>query len=132
MSLSQFIILSIALLIIVGMFIYHFVFNIYEVVFLAKNSIKSASDFSIIAISSIPVNSFGWKIPFRKSKTSFKIEDGENLVTILSNDLFKGKIILKVKNITGKVIISAKSNYAIFPSSFTFNIVSGKIKNDFI
>lgn len=132
MSLCQFIILIFVLLIILSIMIYHFVFNIYEVIFLTESSYKHADDFSMITISSFPVNSFGWKIPLRKSKTLYKIENGEDLISIFSNDKSKGKIILKVKNTTGKIVISAKSCYSIFPSVFTYNIISGKIKNDFI
>lgn len=71
---------------------------------------------SKIKIEVVPVNSFGWKIPFRKSRSEFMIIEGGSLVEILETNSENGFIILRSKGIPGVVEISIKSQYSPFPT----------------
>lgn len=115
--------------IIVGTFImlgvvfsFLYIFNIYEVNYTVKPQSLYADSKSVVTISSKPVNAFGWNAPFRAAPADFKIKEGSDLVEIISLDSRKGILILKSKNKPGKIILSIKSGYALFPSSIEINI----------
>jgi hypothetical protein len=99
-----------------------YVFNIYEVTYIINPQSLRAGSESAVTISSVPVNGFGWRAPFRSAPAEFKIKEGNDLVEILSENTRKGILKLRAKNKPGKVIIYVKSKYALFPSSLEINI----------
>jgi len=105
-------------LILILIFSFLYIFNIYEVNYTVKPQSLFADSKSVITISSKPINAFGWKAPFREAPADFKIKEGKELTDILAEDSRKGILILKAKNKPGKIVIYAKSRYALFPSSF--------------
>ncbi|MEJ2615400.1 MAG: hypothetical protein P8Z35_10600, partial [Ignavibacteriaceae bacterium] len=105
-------------------FSFLYIFNIYEVIYNVTPESLYADSKSIVAVSCIPVNAFGWKTPFRTAPADFKIKDGKDLADIISEDNRKGILILKAKIIPGKIILYAESKYALFPSSIEINIYS--------
>ncbi|MDR3668475.1 MAG: hypothetical protein P4L35_16655 [Ignavibacteriaceae bacterium] len=102
---------------IAGFFIFHYIFNIYEVTFKISPDKLYADNTSTIFIEAVPVNSFGWKTPFRKSHVEFVIIEGNDLIDVLSLDNDGGIIKLKAKDKPGKVSISVKSIYSLLPST---------------
>lgn len=110
-----YIILSI-LLLIAALFIYQYVFGIYEVIYSVDHKKLFADNQSTTTIKVVPVNSFGWKAPFRTSSANFQITEGSELVEIIQLDKENGLISIKAKDKPGKVIIRIKSEHSLLPS----------------
>ena len=110
------------LIILAFIFSFLYIFNIYEVIYNVAPKLLYADSKSVVTVSSIPVNAFGWKTPFRTAPADFKIKEGNDLVEIISEDSKKGILILKAKNNPGKLVLYVKSRYALFPSSIEINI----------
>ena len=110
------------LIILAFIFSFLYIFNIYEVIYNVAPEPLYADSKSIVTVSSVPINAFGWKTPFRTAPADFKIKEGNDLVEIISEDSKEGILILKVKNKPGKIVINVKSRYALFPSSIEINI----------
>ena len=105
---------------IIGILVWFYLFNIYEVKYiLSENSLKSNST-SEIEIVAIPLNSFGSKIPFRNITANFKIIEGDSLVISRKED--RDKLFLKAKQTKGDVIIIASANYGLFPSKIEIEV----------
>lgn len=110
------------LLLIVSLAAYYFVFNIYEVTYKMEPHNLYADNQSLIKITTVPLNSFGRRAPFRHSFTTYEITSGRELIEIILEDRQYGILILKAKNITGKVNVFVKSEHSFLPSSFEINI----------
>ncbi len=132
MNLTYILISILILLSILSISIYHFVFNIYEVVFSVAPDKLYADDISTVKISAVPVNSFGFKPPFRYSDTTFRLEKGGNLVSIIKYNRVKGTVVIKAKDKTGSILVRAKSKHAMFYSSFEIEIYPAVEGNNFI
>jgi hypothetical protein len=76
-----------------------------------------ADNSSTIIIEAIPINSFGWKAPLRKSHAEFKFNEGKDLIDIISIDNDTGILKLKAKDKSGKISISIKSKFSLLPST---------------
>ena len=111
-------------IIVVLIFSFLYIFNIYEVTYTTKPQYLYADSSSTLMISSKPVNAFGRKAPFRNAPAYYEIKDGKGLADILSEDNEKGVLVLKAKNKPGKIVVNARSDYALFPSSLEINILS--------
>lgn len=110
-----YIILSILLLIAI-IFIYQYIFGIYEVTYSVDHRKIFADNQSTATITVVPVNSFGWKAPLRSSPAKFRIVEGADLVEIIQNSPEKGFFSIKAKDKPGKVIIWVKSIHSLLPS----------------
>lgn len=99
-----------------------YVFNVYGDIIIKQPDNIYAEHSSTIKITVIPVNAFGWKIPFRKSNAEFVIIRGESIVEIIEENRPQGFIILHSKGIPGIVEISVKSRFSLFPNLVTFEI----------
>jgi len=104
------------ILLIVSLFVYMYVFNIYEVNISVKPKELFADNQSVVTIHTIPLNSFGARVPFRNVFSDFKINEGENLVTIVRQDNLNGILIIKAKDRTGKVEVIIKTEKSLLPS----------------
>lgn len=93
-----------------------YVLNIYGDVIVKDPENLYADNTSTIIIEAIPINAFGWKIPFRKSWAEFNIIEGENLIDIIQKNDKDGMIILRSRGIPGKVEISVKTKFSLFPN----------------
>jgi hypothetical protein len=102
---------------IIGFGVYHYIFSIYEVVYKVAPAKLYADNSSTLVIEAVPINSFGWKAPFRKSYAEFTVNDGRELIDILSIDNDIGILKLKAKEKPGKVSITIKSRYSLLPST---------------
>ena len=101
---------------ILSLFIYMYVFNIYEVTVSVKPRELFADGKSTVNIEAVPLNSFGKKVPFRYVKTTFQINAGKELVTIVSKDVKRGTMILKAGFSAGKVEVIVKPEKSLLPS----------------
>ena len=96
---------------------FHYIFSIYEVIYKITPDKLYADNSSTIVIEAVPLNSLGWKAPFRKSFSDFTINEGFELIEILSINKENGVIKLKAKDKAGKVSITIKSKYSLLPST---------------
>jgi hypothetical protein len=96
---------------------FHYIFSIYEVIYKITPDKLYADNSSTIVIEAIPVNSLGWKAPFRKSYSSFTIIEGNDLVQIISLNNEQGILKLKARDKAGKVSVTIISKYSLLPST---------------
>ena len=119
---NKILIISILLIIITAIFLSMYVLNIYGDIIVKYPENLYADHTSTIKIEAVPINAFGWKIPFRKSRAEFDIIEGENLVDVIQKNEKDGLIILRAKGIPGKVEISVKTKFSLFPNLVTVEI----------
>ena len=105
------------LILIAGFSLCHYLFSIYEVTYKITPDKLYADNTSTLVIEVIPLNSFGWRAPFRKAPAEFMINEGQNLVEIISNNQSIGVLKLKAKEKSGKISVTIKSKYSLFPST---------------
>ena len=110
------------LLLIASLALYQYVFSIYEVTYSVRPEKLFADGQSTLTIKAIPINSFGWKAPFRSAYAKFEITEGKDLVNIFSQENDSGQLILQAKNKTGEVVVLVHSKYALLPSSIEITI----------
>lgn len=117
------ILIIIILVVLIGiLFSYNYLLNIYEVVYKVTPKELYADYKSTVKIECIPINAFGWKIPFRNTYCKFEITEGKDLIEILNQNGNKGEITLRAKNLTGKVEILVKSRFSLLPTSIDIEI----------
>jgi hypothetical protein len=107
----------ILLTLIAALFTYHYIFSIYEVTYKIYPARLYADNKSDLIIESVPLNSFGWRAPLRNSPSEFTIIEGADLVEIVFIDRIKGIIKIKAKERAGKVLITIKPKFSMFPST---------------
>jgi hypothetical protein len=113
-----------SLFILIILLIYHYIFNIYETTIETVPENLFACSRSAVNISINPINALGFKIPFRKISGSFKIIEGRDLVEIVKEDDKEGRLSLRAKCRTGKIVIYVKSKFSFLPSLVEINIIS--------
>lgn len=118
-----FFIISIIILIL-GLSVYYFIFNIYEVTFSIKPRNLFADYKSTAVIKAIPVNALGYEVPFRSVRAKIEFEEGNDLVDVIRENERKGIFILRAKDKPGKVIVLIKSDKSLLPTSITIIIYS--------
>ena len=116
------VILLVSLSLIVILFCYNYIFNIYETTIITEPQNLYANSHSVVKILINPVNALGFKVPFRKISSSFEITEGKDLVDIVKQDNKSGYLVLRARNKTGKVVIYIKSGYSFLPSLVEINI----------
>ncbi len=109
-------------ILIISFALYQYVFSIYEVTYSIQPEKLYADNQSTVTIKAIPINSFGWKAPFRNAYAKFDISEGSELVSVVTEKSDEGIIVLKAKNKTGKVVVLIHSKYALLPSSIEITI----------
>lgn len=111
----EIIMILVSIMILILIFGYYFLYNIYEVKVEVNPAQLYADANSKLEIKIIPINSLGSKALFRSTQCEFEIIEGKELVDIISLD--REKCILKIKSrgIEGKVGIKIYSNHSLFP-----------------
>lgn len=99
-----------------------YIFNIYEVDFIVKPEGIFADTNSVIRIESVPVNSFGKRVPFKYVECEFKIVEGSELVNVIVSNKMSGKLIIRTGNQGGRVVIKIHSNYSLCAAVKEINI----------
>jgi len=102
---------------------YNYIFSIYETDFRVSATHLVADGNSQLTIIAIPLNGLGFRAPFRKVPTVYMVDEGNNLIEIIQNDEMHGILKIRAKLASGKVVISAKSKYALLPSLFEILIL---------
>ena len=102
---------------IAGFSSYLYIFSIYEVTYKLTPDKLYADNSSTLVIEAVPINSFGWKAPFRKSPVKFTINEGRDLVVVVYLDDDNGILKLRAKDKSGKVSVTIKARYSLLPST---------------
>ena len=102
---------------------HQYIFSIYEVEYKISSRVLYLNSDSKIVLEAIPVNSFGFRAPFRNSYTKFSIIQGKDLIEIEENNYEKGILIIKAKAEPGTVVIRVKSKFSLLPTEFEIKIV---------
>ncbi len=121
-NINVLLIIALLVLSIISFALYQYVFSIYEVTYRVTPEKLFADNQSTVLIEAIPINSFGWKAPFRNVYAKFDITEGGDLVNIASEKQAEGILKLQAKNKTGKVVVLIHSKYALLPSSIEITI----------
>jgi len=112
---SIIIFISFLLLLSAGLIFYKYFINIYETTVSVEPAELYADNQSLATVSVVPLNSLGWKALFRTSPAEFEIIEGGSLAEIVFMDSGKGKLILKAKSVTGRIVINIISEYSLLP-----------------
>lgn len=110
------------ILLITAFVIYNYLISIYEVIYQVTPETLFADGRSEIKITAVPLNGIGSKALFRVAEAEYTINEGHDLIDIVKYDKTTGILILRAKNSTGIVNITAKSAYALLPSIIKINI----------
>lgn len=105
------------ILFIVGFSSYHYIFSIYEVTYKVTPDKLYADNTSSLIIEAVPINSLGWKAPFRKTFAEFTFNEGKDLVEVIFQDNTNGVLKIRAKEKSGKVSVTIKSKYSLLPST---------------
>lgn len=117
-------IITVSLVILVLLFLSLYVFNVYGDVIRKYPDNLFADLNSTIEIKVVPINAFGWSLPFRKSNADFNFIEGKNLVEIIEQNNEKGFIILRSLGIPGRVEINIKSQFSLLPNLVIVEILT--------
>jgi hypothetical protein len=107
----------ILLIFILGFSAYHYIFSIYEITYKVIPDKLYADDTSSLIIEVVPVNSFGFKAPFRNPYAEFTFSEGRDLIEIIFQDNAQGILKLRAKGKSGKVSVTIKSKFSLLPST---------------
>jgi len=110
---------------------YHYLFHIYEIDYRLSAPNLYADYKSEVTIEVVPLNSLGFRAPFRDPKALFIIEEGKSLVQIIKQSENKSSLTLRSLGVSGTVIVRIKSAYAIFPSVIEIKILTSTASENF-
>lgn len=101
--------------------VWNYIFSIYEIDYKVNPNFLVADGSSICEIVIVPVNSFGWKAPFRNVEVNYQIVEGSRLIEIVESDK-TGTIKIKAKDKPGKVLLKVNSKYSKYPFNVSVQI----------
>jgi hypothetical protein len=114
---SEIYLILVLIVFIAGFSSYHYIFSIYEVTYKITPDKLYADNNSTLIIEAVPINSLGWKAPFRKTYSEFTFNEGKDLVEIIFQDNNNGILKLRAKEKSGKVSMTIKTKYSLLPST---------------
>jgi hypothetical protein len=120
---NQIYFIAVLAIIIIVLFGFQYFVSIYEVDIVTEPEVLFADNTSVCLIRTVPLNSFGWKVPFRKASAQIEIREGSDLVDIVKLDEDNGIIKIKAREKTGIVVIYIKPEKALLPSSVEVKIL---------
>lgn len=94
---------------------YYFLYNIYEIKVEVTPHQLYADSHSEAEIKVIPINALGSKALFRSTISDFRIIEGEELVEVLILDRATSTLKLKSKGKEGKIGIKIYNSHSLFP-----------------
>jgi hypothetical protein len=74
-----------------------------------------ADNESVVEITCVPLNSFGFRAPLRNAKAEYEVVEGSDIVEVIENDRDHGIMKLKSLNTTGVVKVRVISNRSLLP-----------------
>jgi hypothetical protein len=101
--------------------------NIYEVKYIPSGELLIADNSSLLNIDVVPINSFGKRALFRNVEADFFIEEGEELVDILSDRSETSRFTIRSKTMEGEVVILVKCKKSYLPVKIVIPIY---VKNE--
>jgi hypothetical protein len=101
--------------------------NIYEVKYIPSEELLIADNSSLLNIDVVPINSFGKRAILRNVEADFFIEEGEELVDIMSDRSETNRFTIRSKNIEGEVVILVKCKKSYLPVKIVIPIY---VKNE--
>lgn len=113
---------------IILLFLWQYVFSIYEVFYKIEPKDLYVTD-SVIKIESVPLNALGFRAPFRESPFNYEWESGSELVEVVEDNSDSGYLILKSTGTTGMVVLRVKSKYALLASIVEIRILANLTDN---
>lgn len=115
--------LIITLLLLSALFVWLYLFNIYEVKVSVSPKYLLVDDKSNIELRVIPLNSFGHKAISREVKAKFTVEKGKEIIEnfIVNND--SNKALIKSNGKMGNIVILVEANHGLFPTRIEIPIV---------
>jgi hypothetical protein len=119
---SEIYLIIVLIFLIAGFSSYYYIFSIYEVTYIITPDKLYADNTSTLIIEVVPINSFGWRAPFRKPYAVFTFYEGKELVEVLFLDNPNGVLKLRAKEKSGKVSVTIKSKYSLLPSTIEITI----------
>ncbi len=115
MKRNELIVIALALLIILSILGYYFLYNIYEVKVEINPKQLYADTNSQIEIRLIPINALGFNALFRTTECKFEIVEGKDLIEVISDSSSNCAMTIKSKGIEGKVGIKIYCKHSLFP-----------------
>ncbi len=115
-------IIIILILLIAAFAIHNYLISIYEVIYKIEPEALYADNKSEVTVTAVPLNGLGGRAWFRKAEASYTITEGNDLVQVIQNDGSKGMLVLRAKDKTGTVRITAKSPLALLPSPIVIDV----------
>lgn len=111
------------IIIILAIAVWQYVLAVYEVRFEVNPNQLYADNESELIIEAVPINSLGFRAPFRYAEINYNFEFGNNLVEV-EEYLEEGKLKVKAKDRDGIVSIFIKSTYSLMPTKIEIIINS--------
>jgi len=119
----EYILLSVVAVALIAFALWNFVFSVYEVRYDTSSTTLYADGTSEFTLSCVPINALGFAAPFKSSYTTFSLQEGAELVEIVSSNNDSGQIKLRAKSTPGMVTLLVKSELSLLPTSFQINIL---------
>ncbi len=108
------------------LFLWLYLFNIYEVKVIVLPEYLLVDDKSKIEIRVIPLNSFGGKAAFREVKAKFTIEEGEEIIKSFVVNSDSNKAFFESNGKLGTMVVLVEADYGLFPTRIEIPVVENK------
>lgn len=127
MKIRDSIIILFAVLILLLIAAYYFLYNIYEVkVEISPQNLYTELN-STLELKVIPINANGSRALFRSTQSEFEIIEGASLVEIIFSDKKLSVLKIKSKGIEGKIGIKIYNSHSLFPQYVEILILPLKV-----
>lgn len=113
----------VALLLLSALFLWLYLFNIYEVKVIVSHEYLLVHERSKIEVEVIPLNSLGRKAAFRKVKAKFTVEEGEELIENIIVNSYSNKALIKPNGKLGNIVILVEADYGLFPTRVEIPVI---------
>lgn len=127
MKIRDSIIILFAVLILLLIAAYYFLYNIYEVKVEISPQNLYAELNSTLELKVIPINAIGSRALFRSTQSEFEIIEGASLVEIIFSDKELSVLKIKSKGIEGKIGIKIYNSHSLFPQYVEILILPLKV-----
>ncbi len=99
----------------ISLSVWLYIFNIYEIKFKVDFKKNTTHNNIEIKVDVIPLNSFGFRVPFRNPKIDYHVKKTEDFIDIRIIDNRKNIFIVDVLN-GSDIILEARSRRLMFPA----------------
>ncbi|NOX66860.1 MAG: hypothetical protein GXO85_13970 [Chlorobi bacterium] len=117
------VLLTIIAIILLSLFAWLYLFNIYEVKVVVSPEYILAGNTSEVTVNVIPVNSFGSKAPLRSVKAKFQIERGAEIIKDFTINSDSNLVTIKPNGKTGMIVLLIEADFGLFPTRIEIPVV---------